>query len=181
MARKLFSCPNAVNIFRRDHAGHSVCAAAFPTSPRAMSLNKNILPLCFLYLIIFSCTCATPIGQLFFSRIFIVVMENTSPVDILKDSGFNDLLSSGTFLSDVTASGRPSQLNYVALLAGSTLGVTTNNNVDLASTSIVDKFEAAGITWKAYMEDYPGNCFSGASSGLYRRKHNPFMSFNRIR
>lgn len=33
------------------------------------------------------------------------------------------------------------------------------------------------------MENYPGNCFSGDSSPdkLYRRKHNPFISFNDIR
>jgi len=33
------------------------------------------------------------------------------------------------------------------------------------------------------MENYPGNCFSGAASNdkLYRRKHNPFISFNNIR
>jgi hypothetical protein len=53
----------------------------------------------------------------------------------------------------------------------------------LPYTNLVDLLEAKGVSWKAYMEKYPGNCFAGTSAnrGLYRRKHNPFISANNIR
>jgi len=42
--------------------------------------------------------------------------------------------------------------------------------------------DAGGISWRLYEENYPGNCFTGAVSNdnLYRRKHNPFISFTSI-
>lgn len=46
---------------------------------------------------------------------------------------------------------------------------------NLAATNIVDRIEAAGLSWKAYMEDYPGGCRqSGVSGGHYGSWHNPF-------
>jgi hypothetical protein len=57
--------------------------------------------------------------------------------------------------------------------------------------NIVDRIEAAHLTWKAYAEDYPsscgsncspGNCFTGGSSntGHYAANHNPFVYYNDI-
>lgn len=63
-------------------------------------------------------------------------------------------------------------------VAGSTLGVTDNNNVDLLDSCIVDLLMSKGLTWKAYNEDYPGNCYMGNSKNNYVRKHNPLISFN---
>ncbi len=131
-------------------------------------------------LVISSVTASPPVGH-WFSRIFIIVMENSDPAELLNNTFFSELVHNGTLLTNVSASGRPSQPNYIALLAGSMLGVTSNDNVDISGTSIVDKFEAAGVTWKAYMEDYPGNCYAGANTAKYYRKHNPFISFNNIR
>ncbi|KAJ3291886.1 hypothetical protein HDU76_007219 [Blyttiomyces sp. JEL0837] len=77
----------------------------------------------------------------------------------------------------------PSQPNYVAMIAGDTLGVTGDGNVNLAGNSIVDLLEAKGFTWKTYQENYPGNCALGATyggSGAYARKHNPFISMTNI-
>ncbi|KAJ3380610.1 hypothetical protein HDU84_005715 [Entophlyctis sp. JEL0112] len=67
----------------------------------------------------------------------------------------------------------------------------------VGSQMIADSLEAAGLSWGMYSEQYPGNssyCFVGAGAGteptnvpgadhagaknrLYKRKHNPFMSF----
>jgi hypothetical protein len=57
--------------------------------------------------------------------------------------------------------------------------------------NIVDRIEAAHLTWKAYAEDYPsscgsscspGKCFTGGSSstGDYAANHNPFVYYNDI-
>jgi hypothetical protein len=40
--------------------------------------------------------------------------------------------------------------------------------------------ELHGRSWKVYAEGWPGNCFQGARSGKYVRKHNPFISYDNI-
>lgn len=60
------------------------------------------------------------------------------------------------------------QPNYVAMIGGATDGVTTDGVYNLAQANIVDQFEAWGISWKTYQENYPGNCFTGDSSPYVR-------------
>ena len=48
-------------------------------------------------------------------------------------------------------------------------------------TNLVDLMEAKSVSWKAYMEDLPYECYAGGSKGHYYRKHNPFVSFDNIR
>ncbi len=45
-----------------------------------------------------------------------------------------------------------------------------------------DLLEERGLTWRAYAENYPGNCYLGVaagspSSGQYVRRHVPFLNF----
>lgn len=63
------------------------------------------------------------------------------------------------------------------------MGVDDDKNKDVEGRSVVDLFEEKSISWKAYMEDYPldAGCFDGSSHGKYRRKHNPFVSFDNVR
>ena len=44
------------------------------------------------------------------------------------------------------------------MVAGDSLGVTSDANVQLAQSSVFDLFEAAGISYKGYMEGYSGEC-----------------------
>lgn len=62
--------------------------------------------------------------------------------------------------------------------------------------NIVDRIESSGLTWKAYMEDFPtkcaypssqtncssGNCYIGygGTSGKYDSQHDPFVYYNDI-
>jgi hypothetical protein len=41
--------------------------------------------------------------------------------------------------------------------------------------------EAGGVSYKGYMEAYPGGCRADSSIGTYYRKHNPLISFNSVR
>ena len=59
----------------------------------------------------------------------------------------------------------------------------------ISALNMVDRIEASGRTWKAYMEDYPGsgsgpNYSSGgcylADYGAYVAKHNPFVYYKDI-
>ncbi|KAI9362085.1 hypothetical protein DFJ73DRAFT_773359 [Zopfochytrium polystomum] len=79
--------------------------------------------------------------------------------------------------------------NYVALIAGSSLGVTDEVGTTLTQNSIVDLMEPRGFTWKAYMGGYTGNCSmastmrgknAAGSWRTYLRSRNPFLQFPAI-
>jgi hypothetical protein len=75
----------------------------------------------------------------------------------------------------------PSLPNYLALTSGSTFGFTDScSGCSVRARNLVDELQAAGISWKAYMQGMPGPCFQGRSAGLYRRRHDPFMFYDDI-
>src|SRR5215831_10404142 len=115
-----------------------------------------------------------------FDRIFIVMLENELVDAVLGNAFMKQLAGRGTFLSNSFGVTHPSQPNYIATIAGATLGVSSDDPVNLDATNLVDLLEAKGISWKAYMENLPQDK-TKTSKGLYFRKHNPFVSFNNIR
>jgi len=115
-----------------------------------------------------------------FDRLFLIIFENQGYNKVMKDPYFASLAARGSSLTNFYAIAHPSQPNYIAQIAGSSLGCTSDSNIDLAQTCVTDLFEQSGVSWRAYEEDYPGKCFTGATSGTYARKHNPFMSFTSI-
>jgi hypothetical protein len=115
-----------------------------------------------------------------FSKMMVVVLENTDYDDAIKRPFMASLIKRGLLLTNFTAEAHPSQPNYIALVSGSTYGVTSDTNVDLDQRHIGDLLEAKGLQWKVYAEGYPGGCFLGARSGTYVRKHVPFLSFKNV-
>lgn len=123
---------------------------------------------------------AAPKRGKYFDRVIFVLFENTNYSAALKQPFFGKLAKQGALFSNFMALTHPSQANYIALTSGSLNGVKGDGSVNLDVKNIVDLLEARGITWKVYAEDYPGNCFTGASKGGYARKHNPFISYVNI-
>ena len=125
-----------------------------------------------------------PIGQQQgrrpFDKVMIVVLENTDYQDAVRQPFLRRLARDGVLLSNYHAITHPSQPNYLALAAGTPSGVTSNDRVTLSVRHIGDLLEAKGLSWKAYAEDYPGDCFLGKEAGDYARKHLPFLSFQNI-
>jgi len=122
-------------------------------------------------------------GQ-WFDRFIIINLENSDYSTAVSDTYFSSLASqSGVLLTNYHAVAHPSQPNYVSQLFGDTYGIKNDNNINVPGENIVDRLEGKGISWKAYMENYPGGCFTKAKSsdGLYTRKHNPFISMDTIR
>jgi len=70
--------------------------------------------------------------------------------------------------------------NYLALTAGNTHGADSDASVTLDVPHIGDLLEAKGRTWKVYADGYPGRCFLGSRSGMYVRRHVPFLSFKNV-
>ncbi len=115
-----------------------------------------------------------------FKRVVMIVFENTNQVDASKQPFFAQLMKRGTYLSNFLAEAHPSQPNYIAMIAGDTLGVRGDQPVNLPGNHLGDLLEQKQLGWKVYAEDYPGNCFLGATQGKYVRRHVPFLSFTNI-
>ena len=120
------------------------------------------------------------------SHVVVIVMENKEETEVLgtKDAPFLTRLAR-RYASVPRSYGvrHPSLPNYIALTSGSTHGITDDcEDCHIDARNIVDQLEAKHISWKAYMEGMPRRCFTepSASSGEYRRKHNPFVYYDDI-
>jgi len=135
----------------------------------------------------------TPKKSVHFDHVVIVVMENEGMSQALADKRIVALAKSGAWFSNYRALSHPSLPNYLAIVGGSTFGVVTDHrSAPINAPTIVDRLEQKGFTWKAYAEDYPGNCYLGSAAGeghltpkadpteLYVRKHVPLLAFSSI-
>jgi phospholipase C len=137
---------------------------------------------------------ATPIGTLppvpsgksgipNFDHILLIMLEN-KPFSVLNGSQMpllEGLANQNVLLSNYYAIAHPSLPNYIALMSGSTQGITSDcTTCFLNQPNLADEIEASGRTWKAYLEDMPSPCFIG-DSGKYAQKHNPLIYFDSIR
>ncbi len=119
-------------------------------------------------------------------------MENREAPSITAASApyLAGLASTYGLAADYYGVDHPSEPNYIASVAGSPLGVTTDGAYQLTGPSLFDQLAKAGLGWRVYAQDYPGGCFTGASSsggpdgpgaaGTYVRKHDPAISFTSI-
>ena len=121
-----------------------------------------------------------PQGTRSVSKIMTVVLENTNYDAALRQPFLKSLIRRGALLTNFSAEAHPSQPNYIALVSGSTYGVTSDANLTLDKPQIGDLLEAKGLSWKVYAEGYPGGCFLKAADGDYVRKHVPFLSFKNV-
>lgn len=121
--------------------------------------------------------------SLAFSKVIVFFFENQPAGSVLANPEFKSLADRGLYLSNYYAVTHPSQPNYIATVAGDTLGTPGDAYVSFPPTvaSIANLLQEKGLSWKAYAENYPGNCFNGVSQGLYHRKHNPLQSFEWVR
>ena len=67
--------------------------------------------------------------------------------------------------------------DYLDLVSGANQGYTVNTTPPYATPTLVDELNTAGISWKAYMELMPSNCYRGTAP-LYLSDHNPFVFFS---
>ena len=75
----------------------------------------------------------------------------------------------------------PSLPNYLALVSGSTHGITSDcTRCTVAGRSLADTLEARHLTWKTYAEGLPRPGWTGPSRGRYAKRHVPFLYFRRV-
>ncbi|KAJ3098519.1 hypothetical protein HK100_005087, partial [Physocladia obscura] len=111
----------------------------------------------------------------------VIFLENEDEGNVLEDTYMGTTLTGqGYFMSNYDGVTHPSQPNYIAYISGSQNGCTSDSNINIAKSNVADLLESKGFTWKNYAESYPGNCYTGANTGTYYRKHTPFISFTDI-
>lgn len=118
-------------------------------------------------------------------------MENEGIFDICRDSPppcsttkapymaglANNYTIGSQYLSLITTS----QPNYVALISGSMQGCTSSGCPNpITAPNLVDRFEAAGLTWKGYFENQTAQGCDFSSPEPYTTIHNPFIVFQDI-
>jgi hypothetical protein len=118
------------------------------------------------------------------SHVVVVVMENEESGDVIgsKSAPYANSLARRYGLATRSfAVAHPSLPNYLALTSGSTQGITSDcTSCHVGARNIVDELQAAHLSWRAYLEDQPHPCFTGASSAGYAKKHNPFIYYDDV-
>ncbi len=138
-----------------------------------------------------------------FDRVLIVMFENQYRNYVMQDPLLSKLSAAGANMTNYFGAFHPSQTNYLASLAAEVCAVTNDTPPikPLMQQTLVDVLEPAGVSWKAYMEGYPGDPWKAAWQdpnypasdqpltefpkdgellARYFRKHNAFASFHTI-
>jgi len=119
-----------------------------------------------------------------FTHVVVVVFENHEASSIAGNPDaptFNALARRYATLTKYDAVAHPSLPNYLALVSGSTHGISSDcTDCVVRARNLADTLAAAGKTWKTYAEDLPYPGFTGGSSGRYAKKHDPFLYFRDV-
>jgi phosphatidylinositol-3-phosphatase len=119
-----------------------------------------------------------------FAHVFVIVFENKQKQQVLGSADaptLNAMAQRYARLTRYDAVTHPSLPNYLALVSGSTHGIHSDCTSCLVDgRNLADSVDKVGHTWKAYAEGLPRPGFTGTSSGLYAKKHMPFLYFRDI-
>ena len=123
----------------------------------------------------------------------IVFMENKNYGDIINNIAaapyINHLASDKAIVANYfDVSNNLSLPNYLGPTTGQTYNSWSSCNkppsscagyTPIMGPTITDEIESAGLTWKAYMENMPSNCYQN-DFGQYVARHDPFVYFSKV-
>ncbi len=131
-----------------------------------------------------------------YDHVFLILDENLSYSQVIGNPDapeVNALAADYGIATHYTGVGDPSEPNYVAMLGGSTFGISDDNPYfwpghTVNQPNLMSQLEGAGKTWKAYLQGIPyagyrGYCYPAKCLGipdadsLYRSKHNGIVNF----
>jgi phosphatidylinositol-3-phosphatase len=118
---------------------------------------------------------ATPSPAPAQAHVFVIVMENRSYQQALAQPYVAQLAARYGLATNYHAVARPSLPNYLAITSGSTWGIGDDGFHPLPDSGLGSELSRAGISWRAYMEGFTGDCYQ--SPYPYALKHNPFAYY----
>jgi phosphatidylinositol-3-phosphatase len=111
----------------------------------------------------------------------LVIFENRNRGEVIGNHEWPYLNELASRYGDTTAwSGvsHPSEPNYLALISGSTQGVTGDPcEGSYSAETVAGQLTKAGLGWRGYMEDMPEPGSVVCLVAKYAEKHNPFAFF----
>ena len=134
----------------------------------------------------------TPPSGTYFDHVVVIMMEDhginnicaRSPPPCLSTNGdpyTAGLANSYGIGSRYLGVSHFSQADYIAILGGDILGCVAYPCQPSSAANLVDRFEAAGLTWRGYMENQaPASGCDNSSNQPYTSEHNPFVFFTDI-
>jgi hypothetical protein len=112
------------------------------------------------------------------SHVVVVVMENKERGEVLGSPAAPYLTGLGRRGGTATHSfgiTHPSLPNYLALVSGSTQGITDDcTDCSANAPNLADQLERAHGSWGAYLEGLPRPCARPSGADRYAKKHDPF-------
>src|SRR6266705_2677095 len=114
-----------------------------------------------------------------FDQLVVVLFENKNLNEVYGPATYmTQLANAFAFSTGWTSITNPSQPNYIALIGGSTFGVSGDgNHPNLNHPTIVDIIENSGHTWNAIAEGSGSGCSINPDRG---EDHFPFLSYTTI-
>jgi len=123
-----------------------------------------------------------------FDHVFLIMMENTDYGQVVGDTRnapyINSLAARGTLLADYQAVYHPSDQNYLAIAGGETFvrGGAYFPKIHIAAQNLGDLLEAAGRSWKSYLEGMGTPCnVTTRYDRNFEPDDAPFINFSDIR
>src|SRR2546426_8524514 len=108
-------------------------------------------------------------------HVFVIVLENTPYQLAMRQRYIAGLARQYAVATNYSEISNPSLPNYLAMTSGSTWGISDDEFHTLPATGLGKQLSAAGISWKADMEGFTGDCFS--SPYPHSLKHKPFAYY----
>ena len=117
-------------------------------------------------------------------HVFLVVLENTYYSTAFGKPYTHALATQNAYATRYYAPGHPSLGNYLRITGG-TGGETSGDcspgsSCHVSTPNLVDRLEAKGLTWKAYLQSMGAPCRK-TDAGAYVVHHDPFVYFDSIR
>ncbi|HET9052068.1 MAG TPA: alkaline phosphatase family protein [Candidatus Dormibacteraeota bacterium] len=109
-------------------------------------------------------------------HIMVVVLENREYGTALAEAPrLRALAATHGLATEAYAMSHPSEPNYLALITGSTQGVTDDGDHLVDAPSLAGQLTRAGVGWRAYMGGMPTPCDRAPAVDGYAKKHDPFL------
>jgi len=131
-----------------------------------------------------------------YDHVFVLIDENHGYNTIIGNPAapeINALANDYGLATSYTGVADPSEPNYVAMLGGSTFGISSDDpyffpGQTVSAPNLMSQMEQAGLSWKGYFQDMPyagyrGYCYPAKCNGIpdsdtqYMAKHNGIVNF----